>query len=495
MIFALLNATSSKIIKGIKINNIQVSGLTKPEAEEKLESIVENIMRDKIILKHDDYETEITLKQLELDVNIQEKVFDACTIGRNKSIIENNYRILKTMIFGENIDFDFKFNDQILKSVINTLADEWDDKFVDNGYYIEDDKLIIVKGKEGAVIDEEKLIQEIKNIAESKISGEQKSIIDIPIIIKNPDEIDIEKIREDIYKEAKNASYDKATSTLYTHINGVDLAIGIEEAKEVLKEDKEEYIIPLEITEPEITIGKLGVEAFPKMLAKFSTRYDASNINRATNIELSCTAIDGKILLPGETFSFNGTVGPRTKAKGYLLAGAYSAGELIESYGGGVCQVSSTIYNAALYANLDIVERYNHSATVSYVDPSRDATVSYGSRDFKFKNSRTYAIKLKATAKNGILTIEIWGIPEEEEYFIEITSEIKEVIEYSVKYVYDKKLEKDEEVIQALGANGAKSIAYKIIKKNGAIISKTVLSEDSYNPMTRIVKTGDKNKK
>ena len=169
MIFALLNATSSKIIKGIKINNIQVSGLTKPEAEEKLESIVENIMRDKIILKHDDYETEITLKQIELDVNIQEKVFDACTIGRNKNIIYNNYKILSTMLFGENIDFDFKYNDKIVKSVINTLADEWDDKFVDNGYYIEDDKLIIVKGKEGAVIDEEKLIQEIKNIAESKI--------------------------------------------------------------------------------------------------------------------------------------------------------------------------------------------------------------------------------------------------------------------------------------------------------------------------------------
>mgnify|MGYP002622893240 CR=1 FL=1 len=216
---------------------------------------------------------------------------------------------------------------------------------------------------------------------------------------------------------------------------------------------------------------------------------------QATNIELACKAIDGTILLPGERFSFNGVVGPRTKAKGYMLAGAYSAGELIESYGGGVCQVSSTIYNTALYANLEIVERYNHSAVVSYVDAGRDATVSYGSQDFKFKNSRTYAIKLKASAKNGILTIEIWGIPEKEEYVIELSSEVTDVIICKTKYKYDSKLGKDEEIVETIGANGAKSIAYKTIKKNGVVISKTVLSEDSYNPMTRVVRTGDKTKK
>lgn len=148
-----------------------------------------------------------------------------------------------------------------------------------------------------------------------------------------------------------------------------------------------------------------------------------------------------------------------------------------------------------MYANLEIVERYNHSAVVGYVDPGRDATVSYGVRDFKFKNSRTYAIKLKAIARNGIITIEIWGIPEKEEYVIELSSEVTDVIICNTKYIYDKTLEADKEVVQAIGANGAKSKAYKTIKKNGVVISKTVLSEDSYNPMTRVIKTGDKTKK
>lgn len=460
-----------------------------------MEKAVNDAVDDQIILKHNEHETTITLKQMELNVDVKEKVYQACTIGRNSNIIANNYKILQTMLFGENLDFNFKFNEGIEKSLYSTLDDEWEDRFIDNGYYIEDDNLIIVKGTQGVVIDEDALRREINEVIKQKIQGNEINEIDIPVITKTPEEINIEKIRNEIYKEAKDASYDESTATLYTHVNGVDLKISIEEAKDILNEEKEEYIIPLEITKPDITTEKLGEEAFPQKIAGFSTRYDASNTNRATNIELACKAIDGTILLPGERFSFNGVVGPRTKAKGYMLAGAYSAGELIESYGGGVCQVSSTIYNTALYANLEIVERYNHSAVVSYVDAGRDATVSYGSQDFKFKNSRTYAIKLKASAKNGILTIEIWGIPEKEEYVIELSSEVTDVIICKTKYKYDSKLGKDEEIVETIGANGAKSIAYKTIKKNGVVISKTVLSEDSYNPMTRVVRTGDKTKK
>lgn len=187
---------------------------------------------------------------------------------------------------------------------------------------------------------------------------------------------------------------------------------------------------------------------FQICFGSFSTRFDASNKNRAKNIELAAETINGKVLSPGEKFSFNNIVGNTTAAKGYLLAGAYSAGELVENYGGGICQVSSTIYNAVLYANLEIVERYNHSAVVSYVDPGLDATISYGSRDFKFKNSRQYAIKINARANNGILEIEIKGIKEDNEVEIELVSETKEVILTTTKYVYDSTLEPGQEIVQ-----------------------------------------------
>lgn len=146
-----------------------------------------------------------------------------------------------------------------------------------------------------------------------------------------------------------------------------------------------------------------------------------------------------------------------------------------------------------LYANLEIVERYNHSSVVSYVDPGRDATISYGSKDFKFSNPRNFAVRLNLKATNGILEVEIKGVSEEE-FEIEIVSEKTDVIPCAVKYKYDSSLSEEQEIIETYGANGAKSITYKIKKKNGRIISKDVLSEDSYNPMTKVVKTGSRDK-
>ncbi len=492
-IFALVYATNSNILKNIKINNIEVSGLTKSEAENLLKEKIDSIMNDEITLKHGEYEKTVTLKQMELVTDMSDKVFKACTIGRDKNIIANNYKIIELLFgSGENLELEFEFNNEIVKSIYSNLDDEWTDNFIDNSYYIDDDKLVIVRGKAGVVIDEEALQAKVNEVIREKIEGKEVNIIDIPTISKEPEEINIEKIRNEIYKEPQNASYDKETSSLHTHVNGVDLKTSIEEAKEILKEEKEEYEIPLEITKPSITTEMLGEEAFPDKLSTFSTRFDAGNTNRAKNLELSVSEIDGTVLLPGETFSFNGVVGPRTKAKGYLLAGAYSAGELVESYGGGVCQVSSTLYNAVLYANLEIVERYNHSSIVSYVDPGRDATVSYGVKDFKFKNSRDYAVKIKAQAKSGMITMEFWGIKENNEVEIEITSEVTEKMPRSIKYEYDKKLKANEEVVETEGADGVKSIAYKTIRKNGEVLSKTVLSEDSYNPMKKVIRTGTK---
>ena len=131
---------------------------------------------------------------------------------------------------------------------------------------------------------------------------------------------------------------------------------------------------------------------------------------------------------------------------------------------------------------------------VSYVDPGRDATISYGSRDFKFENSRKYAIKIYAKASNGILDMEIRGIFEDEEYEIELSSKKTDTILCNTKYIYDSSLGEGEEVVESWGANGAKSIAYITKKKNGRVISTDVLSEDSYNPMNKIVRTGSKSK-
>ena len=269
----------------------------------------------------------------------------------------------------------------------------------------------------------------------------------------------------------------------------------MEEAKKIIQEDKETYEIPLKITKPKVKTSDLGNKIFKQTLAKYTTIYDAGNKSRATNIAIAARTINGTIILPGETFSYNKILGNTTKEKGYQLGTAYVAGKVVPAYGGGICQVSTTLYNTVLYANLEIVERYNHSYTVSYVPAGRDATVSYGGKDFKFKNTRTYPIKIVANARNGVVSISLVGIKEKKEYDIEITSQVLSTKAYSTTYQENSSLAEGKQRILQTGHNGYTSKAYKIVKYNGKTISKTLLSSDTYQPMNRIIERGTKKEK
>ena len=266
----------------------------------------------------------------------------------------------------------------------------------------------------------------------------------------------------------------------------------MEEAKRIISEEKEEYEIPLKITKPKVKTEDLGDKIFKQTLSKYTTIYDAGNKSRANNIALACKTINGTIILPGETFSYNKVLGNTTKEKGYQLGGAYVGGKVVKAYGGGICQVSTTLYNSVLYANLEIVERYNHSYAVSYVPAGRDATVSYGGKDFKFKNNRKYPIKIVANAKNGVVNISLKGIKEDKEYDIEISSSVLSTTPFETTYQDNNTLAEGKQKIIQKGHNGYKSKAYKIVKYNGKVISKTLLSSDTYKPMNRIIEKGTK---
>ena len=279
--------------------------------------------------------------------------------------------------------------------------------------------------------------------------------IEIPVKNKIPDEINIEKIHEEVYKEAQDAYYTKNPFTVYPEVEGIDF--NVEEAKKVLAEEKDEYIIKLTITKPKVTISQIGSEAFPDQLSIFTTRYDVSDVNRTTNLRIACQKINGKVVMPGEIFSYNKTLGPRTAAAGYKNAKVYEAGQVVDGIGGGICQISSTLYNAVLMANLEIAERRNHQFVPSYVGAGRDATVVYGSIDFKFKNTRNYPIKIVCSVENGICKFEIFGLLEENESKIEVYSN---VISRTSSYI--------------------KSKTYRVIKQNDQIIDNQLIASDTY---------------
>lgn len=487
-IFALININNSNIVTGVSIKGIDVSGLSKEEAKGKLETIINEKKAKEISIKYKEYESNISPTLLEVDYDINKCIEEAYNIGRKDNIFVNNFNILFALIAKKDIDIELNINSEIITKFIEDINSKLPGAVVDSSYYIEEDNLIITKGKEGIIIENDKLIEKIKNVLND--FNENEYFIEIPVVNKIPNEINIDKIHEEICKEAKDAYYTKEPFTIYPEVNGVDF--DIEEAKKILAEEKEEYIIKLSITKPKITVDQIGTEAFPDQLAIFTTRYDASNTGRTTNLRLACGKINGKVLLPGETFSYNKTLGERTIAAGYKEAKIYSNGKVVDGIGGGICQISSTLYNAVVMSNLEIVERRNHQFVTSYVEAGRDATVVYGMTDFKFKNTRKYPIKLNATIKNGIATISIYGIKEDTEYTISFSTRTIATIPYSTKYIEDSSLQVGTERTKQRGANGIQTETYKITSLNGKVISKTLLSKDTYNAMQKIVIKGTK---
>lgn len=489
-VFAVLNMTNEKVIKGIYISNIDVSKLTKNELEQKMKEITTEMSARKIVLKYNELETAINLEDINIEYNLDDITAQAYNIGRDSNIFVNNFAIVKSAIFKTNLQMDINYNEELIDKKIEEMSASLPGAVEEYAYYIEGEELVLTKGKPGLAIEKEKLKKQIKE-AIYKIN-KNAEIINVPVKNKEPDAIDMEKIHEEIYKEPVDAYITQNPTTVHPNVNGVNFAISVEEANKLLEEDKEEYRIPLKITVANKTISDLGEEAFPDVLGTFTTRYDATNKNRSNNIALATQKINGTVILPGETFSYNKTVGRRTKAAGFKEAGAYAGGKVIQEVGGGICQVSSTLYNAVVYANLEIVERSNHCFESSYVAAGRDATVSWGTLDFKFKNNRQYPVRIEASANSGVNKITIKGIKEEKEYEIVIQSKVTSVIQTPIQYQESSDMEEGEEKIIQYGHNGCTSVTYKITKLNGATISTELMSTDYYKPLERIIVKGTK---
>ena len=488
VVFAIMNINNNNIVKGVKIEGIDVSGLSREDAKSKIESIYQDKKGKEITLKYNDYEITLSPQLLEVNYDIDKGIEEAVSIGKSDNICINNFNIVKAMLGKNNIKIDMTINEDVAKQNIEEISANIPGAVTEPSYYIENDKLIITKGKEGIKVDNDKLIEKIKELLKDINTAQE--YIEIPVTEKKPEEIDIDKIHEEVYKEVQDAYYTKDPFTIHPEVEGVDF--NVEEAKEQLKEDKEQYEIQLTITKPKVTTAQIGSEAFPDLLATYSTRYDGGDRDRTTNLRIACQKINEKVVLPGETFSYNQTLGVRSTATGYKNAKVYENGEVVDGIGGGICQISSTLYNSVLMANLDIVERKNHQFVTSYTPAGRDATVVYGMTDFKFKNTRKYAIKIKASASNGVATVSIYGIKEENEYTVSFSTRTVSTIPFTVKYVDDNTLAVGTEKVKQKGANGIITETYITKSLNGKVVSTKLLSKDTYNAMQRIILRGRK---
>lgn len=454
LVFSVFMTNQTTIHSGISIKGIDVSSLSKNDANKKVNSFIKQNVPEEIVLVHDDFETAIPTKELNITFDINNAIESAYKIGRTGNFISDGFESFGTLLFNKDFEPSFTINEEYLEKALNDISTKLPDKLIESGYYLDGNDLVLNKGKNGYVVNTKLMTKSIKNEI-SKLNLNNK--IEIITSEASPSILNIDEIYNKVHLEPTNASYTAEPRTFTPSKNGVDFDISIDEAKQKLAESEQECVIPLKVVYPSITTNMIGEEAFPDILSEFSTYYYAGNYNRTTNLKLASAKINGTVLMPGEEFSYNDVVGERTIAAGYKEAPIYISGRVEDGLGGGICQITTTLYNAVVYANLEITDRSNHQFVPSYIGAGLDATVYYGSVDFKFKNNRNYPIKIISSVEGGVAYFKILGLRTPEDYDVEIYAR---VTGQSAKYT--------------------NSETYKILYKDGVVVDQVLLSKDTY---------------
>lgn len=374
-----------------------------------------------------------------------------------------------------------------LERVVSVVAEQTDIPVIQYSYTINEKDIVIRNAKAGRSVDRtavmDTLLSRFENLENGDVFVEPVEVI--------PDVLDVEALYDTVFKEPKDAYLDiesQRDAKIIAHQTGV--RFDAEKLKQDLNTDTPEIIVPLIFTEPQITQQLLRDNLFKDPLATFTTYLTASNVPRTSNIRLAAGMINGIILAPGDVFSFNETVGQRTSSRGFQEAGAYVNGRLVPELGGGICQMSTTAYNAALFANLKIVERSNHSMTVAYVPLGQDAMVNWGTSDLKLENNRNYPIQILAEQKGGSVSVTIMGT-KEDDYKVSIERATLSTTNYT----------KIERVNPALPAGTSKTVqdghtghvvdTYRVIKDaDDKLVSREFEAKSRYNKTDLIIEYG-----
>lgn len=253
--------------------------------------------------------------------------------------------------------------------------------------------------------------------------------------------------------------------------------------------ERGDHTVELPIVEAPKHVSDEALSQIKEVVSSFTTHFSAGNRPRATNIRIASSKLNGYVLLPGETASFNGVVGERTVKDGYQVAGVFKNGKHDVGLGGGICQVSGTLFNALMLGNLKIVRRQNHSLTVPYLQPGRDATVDYGNLDLAFKNDSDKPVAISSEWKPGTLTFRVLGTKDPSVQIKVATSNFKSWDRGS-ETVVDASLKPGSKKVLEYGASAHSVDTYRYVYRDGKLEKKELISHSNYAGAKRVVAVG-----
>lgn len=481
------------ILPNVSVAGVDVSNMTMEQAKSAIEDTVkqkgENIS---FTLSYEDIRESLTADQLAIDAGRSAQ--DAWSIGHG-NFFAGGPRLVGHMLgMSGQVPLALPEDDPALTDLMDRMEQAVNAAAGDHGYQVEGDKLVMTKGAPVVTVDWETAKAQVRENLQSALKNGLGSSGDGPagsnlILFASRGEVeepDFEAIRRAVYTEPRDASLDVNTMEVSDHAVGVDF--DVETLKTAYRNAKsgERFSVPLTVTQPKVTREDLEGRLFRDLLGEATTRVSGSSA-RKTNVKLAAAACNEKILLPGEEFSYNNTTGSRSPDKGYLPAPIYAGGRSEDGVGGGICQVSSTIYYAVLHTTLEIVERHDHQFAVSYLDPGMDATVYYGSLDFRFKNNTNYPIKVVTRSydnSKGVryLEVQLYGTNEDGRYG-KPSNAVFDKVAPSTAYKPDPNVARGTLVLdkEQYAYTGMKARTYRTIcEADGTVVEKQDLGVSTY---------------
>ena len=419
-------AAGETILKGVSIDKLDVSGMTREEALAALESYEKNLGGQSIKLGIGDNVIEAKLSDLGVTFDNEDLVDEAIGVGHAGNIVKR-YKDQKDLQHsGKTFPLSWQTNEDTVRTYVENNCTKYDKKAQNASLTRENGAFNFVAGTEGLELNVDSAVRTISDYLENSWTSDNAEVLNLET----------------------------------------------------------------QVTEPEGSAEELA--NIKDLLGSFTTSFSTSGSNRCKNVSSGASHINGTVLYPGEEFSAYETVSPFTEANGYAMAGSYLNGEVVDSMGGGICQVSTTLYNAVLRAELNVTERSPHSMTVHYVDLSEDAAIAGTYKDFKFVNSTEYPIYIEGyTTSDKKITFNIYG-KETRDKNRTISFESQMVSETPATTI----LQEDAgqgigyKAVSSKGSSGYVAELYKIVKVNGVETDRIKVNKSTYKGTNRVVTYG-----
>ena len=495
-IITCINKINTKVYKNVYMLGENFSSKTTEEVLEMINNKSNELSANEKLEVYQDGENIYTIKAEDIDFkfDVDKTAQSIIEFGRDSNIFKNNFNILKAFFSKKEIEPVYTYDNEKLDGVIKNIDLTIRDRYVDDSYSLDEKegKLIIVNGKTGNAINYN---NEKENIIKA-LEDKNENTYDLKIEKKVPQELDVDKVYSEVKRDAKDAYIDKTVSPQKYVAEVVGFDFDVNSLKEVLalpenKEEGKTIEFKVNVIEPKVKLVNITADLCKDKLAGYTTYFPAGSYARSNNLKIALSYMNGIVVMPGETYSYNKNIGDTTASKGYQAAATFKGGTTVNEMGGGICQTVSTLYNTVLMANLEIVERHQHGLPVGYVPPSRDATVYSPVLDFKFKNNRETPIKIVTSfTYNGSLNVSIYGTKQDNDPEVILSQKTLSTIPYTTRYEYDPSMPYGTQTVVTAGVNGYTSESYITKKLNGQVISSGILSQDKYNAQQQVVKVG-----